>query len=133
MEWRSPVTDRRAQDVAQGRKKGYCNAVDLNRLEGNCGWLGERLRPGLRMKEWVREDFPTAGELARILENIAALRAAYYTRSDVPATPEPPLTTWEKWNAAEAILQDLHSLWEANESAWARAGEGWGGEEMGVI
>ena len=133
MAWTEPVTDRTAEDVAQRRKKGFCNAADLNRLEGNCGWLGKALAAEPQTREWMRGEFPTSGELERILGNIAALRAAYYTRSTTPATPEAPLNTWEKWNEAETILRDIHSLLEANGEAVPRAGERWIGEGIGVI
>ena len=133
MAWTEPVTDRTEEDVLQRRKKGFCNAEDLNRLEENCGWLGEALGVPLVAKEWTREDFPTWGELQRLLSNIQALRDAYYTRTDAPDTPANPLNTWEKWNAAETILWQLHLLWEQNAEGRTRVGEQWSGEAIGLL
>ncbi len=133
MAWQTPVTDRTGEDIILRRKKAFCNAEDLNRLEENCQWLGEALEEELQTKRWARTDFPTSGEMERVLRNIAGLRAAYYTRSTTPATPEAPLNTWEKWNEAEMILGDIHSLLTANRETVPRAGERWSGEEIGVI
>lgn len=133
MAWEEPITDRTAEDVEYRRKKAYCNARDLNRLEGNSGILGVLFGLQLNIRTWRREDFPTVGELNRILENIEALRTAYYTRQDTPATPQMPLTTWEKWNVAETILRDLYQIWRQNEEVALRTGESWSGEGIGVI
>ena len=133
MAWEEPITDRTAEDVAYRQKKAYCNAGDLNRLEENSRILGALFGVNLSTRTWQREDFPTVDELSRILENIAALRAAYYTRQDTPQPPRMPLNTWEKWNAAERILGDLYGLWQDNKEKALRAGESWSGEGIGVI
>lgn len=105
----------------------------MNRIEGDCAQLGELLGVTLTTKTWVRTDFATVAELARIRENISALRAAYYTPSSTPDTPDNPLNNWEKFNAAEQILADLYSIYNKNCSAYMRLGEGYAGDQIGVI
>ena len=133
MTWTQPMYDRTLTDVQQQTSKGFCNASDLNRVEENCTVLAEMLGVVITTKAWQRTDFPTVSEIDRISSNIAALRAAYYTRQSTPATPEHPLNTWQKWNAAEAILHDLHSIYTANLEAVQRSGELILGETIGVM
>ena len=73
--------------------KGAYNYQDLNRVEGNTQELAARLVVGgyavdvSSPKTWTMADFPTAGELERIRQNIVALRAALKLHSSVPQTP----------------------------------------------
>ena len=133
MSWTQPVYDRTLADVQQQTTKGFCNAGDLNRVEENCAVLAQLLGVAIATKVWQRTDFPTVSEIGRISSNIAALRAAYYTRQSTPATPENPLNTWQKWNAAEAILHDLHSIYTANQEVVQHSGELILGETIGVM
>lgn len=133
MSWTQPVLDRTLADVQQQTSKGFCNTGDLNRVEENCAVLAQLLGVAIATKVWQRTDFPTVSEIGRISSNIAALRAAYYTRQSTPPTPQNPLNTWHKWNAAEAILHDLHSIYTANQEAVQRSGELILGETIGVM
>lgn len=133
MAWTEPVYDRSNEDVLLGNKKAYINAVDLNRIEANCEELAELLGVSILVRSWTREGFPAVSQLARIRGNIQTLREAYYTYRATPDTPENPLTHREKWNAAERILADLHELWDKNRSALTYAGEGFAGDQIGVM
>lgn len=133
MGWISPVFDRTQEDVTGRKPKGFCNASDLNRLEGNCEVLGDLLRVDVPTRSWDRNDFPTVSEFARIRGNIEALRKAFYTYPATPDTPENPINTWRKFNDAEKILYDLHALYMKNLSAFYHTGELYAGEKIGVM
>lgn len=115
MAWIIPVVDRKLDDVLLKTKKGYCNASDLNRIEGNCAELASLFGVDIQTKSWSMEDFPFASQMQRILSNIDYLREIYYTLSSTPETPKPPFNTWQKFNDAEKILLDLHELYLENQ------------------
>lgn len=133
MAWITPVTDRQQSDIENRTAKGFCNFTDLNRLEGNSRVLADYLGISISTKSsWTREDFPTASEQSRIAGNIAALSAAYPVSGN-PSPPSAPLNTWQKWNAAESILLNIYNRYHQELSAVLRAGEGYSGEQIGVI
>ena len=86
MAWIIPVVDRKLDDVLLKTKKGYCNASDLNRIEGNCAELASLFGVDIQTKSWSMEDFPFASQMQRILSNIDYLREIYYTLSSTPTT-----------------------------------------------
>jgi len=131
--WATPVYDRTATDIANKTAKAYCNYTDLQRLEDNCEYLANLFSLTITTKTWSRTDFPTVSDLSRIRSNIAAIREAYYTRNTTPANPDNPLNTWQKWNAAEKILNDIYGLYNENLAAYFYAGEVYSGEQIGVI
>lgn len=131
--WTHPVTDRELSDILNRTPKGFCNAFDLNRIEGNCNVLAGWFGVNIIVKSWERTDFPTVSEFARIRDNIEALREAYYAYPATPDTPDNPLNTWQKFNDAERILYDLHDLYVRNLSAFYYAGEIYAGENIGVM
>lgn len=133
--WIAPITDRTQADIENRSAKAYCNAADLNRLEGNCialaGMLGAGITP--KAQPWSGADFPTNAELGRILANITTLRQAYYSYSHSPSVPLPPFNTWQKWNDAEQLLLDIYTIWNENQAARSYAGELYSGQQIGVI
>lgn len=132
--WQGAIFDRAEQDVTNRTSKGFCNVVDMQRLEDNCVILANVLGVTIDGRsEWAMEEFPDQSEFTRILGNINTLRGAYYTSSSTPSTPENPMNHYAKWNAAERILYDLYTLYLANASAYIRAGEAFAGEQIGVI
>ena len=133
MAWVTPITDRTQRDVEQGTAKGYCNSLDLNRLEGNCQVLAQLLGVSVTARQWGGADFPTQSELLRIVGNIAALRAAFRTYEHTPPNPEHPLNSWQKWNAAEQILADIYDLYHKTLASLLRCGEGYAGDQIGVM
>lgn len=131
--WKAPVYDRTEADVLNRAPKACCNAVDLQRLEDNCAVLAGLLGVSISTRSWAMTDFPTVSELARIRDNIQALRDSYYTLSATPPTPENPLNHWQKWNDAERILLDLYTLYHRSLKAANYTGEVFAGESIGVI
>ena len=133
MPWVTPVTDRTEEDILARTPKVQWLAENLNRLEGNCVVLAELLGVRVTTRAWERTDFPTVTQLSRIRGNIDALRQAYRTYATTPQTPDDPLNTWQKWNDAERILADLYDLYNKTLAAILRLGEGYAGDEIGVI
>lgn len=86
MAWIIPVVDRKLEDVLLKTKKGYCNASDLNRIEGNCAELASLFGVDIQTKSWSMDDFPFASQMQRILSNIDYLREIYYTLSSTTTT-----------------------------------------------
>ena len=129
--WTTPITDRTAADVAARNAKGFCNYTDLQRLEDNSAHVAALLEVDITTKEWTRADFPSTSELARILQNLDTLRAAYYTKASTPDTPENPVNEWAKWNEVEQILADIYALYNANQEAVSYCGTAYAGEITG--
>lgn len=135
MAWITPVTDRTAKDALLGTAKGCCNAQDLNRLEENSARVAMLLglTIAVRKTPWSRLDLPTAMELGRVLDNIAAIRSAYTPYLTTPQPPEKPLNYWQKWNDAEKILEDSYRSLNENMAEHSRCGELSAGERIGVL
>ena len=131
--WVEPIYDRTSADITTKTAKAYCNYTDLQRLEDNCEYLSDLFGLTITTKTWNRTDFPTVSDLSRIRSNIATLRTVYYTRSTTPTNPDNPLNTYQKWNAAEQILNDIYELYNENLSAYFYASEAYSGELTGVI
>ena len=132
--WKGAIYNRTIEDIVNQTAIAYCNAVDMNRLDGNCAALSEMF--GLIFNshaEWQMEGLPTEDEFARILSSIESFRIAFPLPSSEPNTPVNPLNTWQKWNDAEKILYDLYMLYHANKVDFAYAGEFYSGETLGVI
>ncbi|MEG1687429.1 MAG: hypothetical protein RR276_06050 [Angelakisella sp.] len=133
--WIEPIVDRTAADAAAGNAKGCCNVADLERLEGNVALLAQLLELTVtqRGQPWTAKDFVTDSELRRIVENVAALRNSYPCYSITPPAPQHPLNRWDKWNAAEQILQDIRRLYDDRRAARQFCGELGCGQRIGVI
>lgn len=132
--WQQPIVDRTRQDVALGREKGYCNAADLARLDNNCAQLAQQLGMTLQLRTggWSATDLPTYSELDRIVKNLALL-AGYRPYTSTPPPPQSPLNHWEKWNAAEQILLDVHRNYADNQAARSYCGEAVAGERTEIL
>ena len=132
MAWITPVYDRTAADVATGSEKCYFSATLLTRVEGNLVYLAELLGVEITARAWTSTDFLTAGEMQRILGNLAAVRAAYVARPGAPDIPGLPCVLWSDVNAVEEIIAGIKDLWERNRAYKQYAGEQSAGE-MGVM
>lgn len=88
--WQIPIYDRTAANVAEGADKCYMNAETLNRIEGNTAYMASLLGAKVSTRHWEATDFLTRSEMERILQNIQAVRDAYFVlpgTSDLPETP----------------------------------------------
>jgi hypothetical protein len=131
--WITPIYDRAQLDVTNKTAKGYYNYIDLNRIEQDCDYLAVLFGVTITTKEWTRTDFPTLSEMNRIKNNIVAVRNAYHTYVNTPATPDTPYNTYLKANDIEKILNDIKALYDVNSQDVFYADEIYSGETIGVI
>lgn len=131
--WVTPIYDRTQLDVTNKTSKGYCNYIDLNRIEQDCDYLAALFNVTISTKEWVRTDFPTLSEMNRIKSNISTVRNAYHTYVNTPATPDAPYNTYLKANDIEQILSDMKALYDKNALDVFYTDEIYSGETIGVI
>jgi hypothetical protein len=133
LSWVLPVCNRTQADIENKTSKAYYNADDLNRIEQDCAYLACVFKVTITIRMWTHTDFPSASDFARILGNIAALRAVYLVHQSTPQTPVAPLNVWGKANDAEQILNDLYIIYEANQSEVLYTSEPCAGQMIGVI
>lgn len=131
--WQQPIYDRSQSDIDNHTSKGCYLADDLNRIEQNCSYLAGIFGVSISTRTWIRTDFPTPNEFARILTNLDTLRAAYFVYQTTPQTPLNPINEYLKANDLEKILNDLYALYEDNRRAVIYAGESYSGQPIGVI
>lgn len=130
--WQTPVYDRTAADVAAGAEKCYITAELLNRIEGNTAHMAQLLGVEIDTRTWTSLGLLTRAQMQRILDNLATVRAAYYTLPGTPNIPTAPSTLYSAINDMEQVLWSLHELWQRN-SVKQYAGEICAGQEIGVI
>jgi hypothetical protein len=99
--------------------KAYIDYQDLNRIELAIKWVSHVLNQyGYRNEthnkvNWKPEDRRTDSEMERLRDNLAAIRAAYYTPSSTPQTPERiTYTSIYQANFIEQIIHDIGVLVE---------------------
>lgn len=90
--WQIPIYDRTAANVAEGADKCYLNAETLNRIEGNTAYMASLLGAKVSTRHWEATDFLTRSEMERILQNIQAVRDAYFVLPGTSDLPEEPTT-----------------------------------------
>ena len=113
------IYDRTVQDVQDMSTKAYIDYQDLNRIELAIKWVSHVLNQyGYRNEthnkvNWKPEDRRTDSEMERLRDNLAAIRAAYYTPSSTPQTPERiTYTSIYQANFIEQIIHDIGVLVE---------------------
>ena len=117
VEWLSPL-------------KGSYNYTDLNRVEEAVAYVAGRLKeygylPSLPdTRTWSVEDIPSAGDFARYLGNVAALRRAIVVWKSTPEAPNSVNSfAIEEANALEQILVDVNQLLNNMSKAWFYSGD----------
>ena len=81
MSWIAPITDRTAADITNRTARGFFNASDINRIEGNIAWLRNELARHNHFVEintvtgWLATSVPTIADLQRVRNNIDAIAA----------------------------------------------------------
>ena len=111
--------------------KGSLNEQDVLRVQNNIQLLSDTLDIGLT----VTTDFsmaPAESLWAEIYDNVSAVRGAYAIHHDTPEVPQRPFNTFEKWNAIEQILADVHQILNDNFSYYC-GGEIYCGDETGLL
>ena len=126
------IFDRTVDDLINDTDKAYIAYTDLNRVEETCEHLANLFGVSISTKVWAMEDFRTESEMARMLDNINKLRAAYYTKISTPQTPV--RITYDsiyQANDIEKILKDLGDMYESTLSGQQRLSFSLGRKSIG--
>ena len=110
------ITDRTAADVFNKTDKGYYNLSDIQRINSYIQYLSDALSLNLTVKTFIIGEDLTRAEMESILNNINAIRAAWYVADDTPQTPEAFAWNYEKANDVERILQALDEFYQSVQS-----------------
>jgi len=136
MPWTEPIIDRTFADVINGTSKGYINATDLNRIEGNCEYLADKLteyghRISISTKtDWTMQDFPYRSEIDRIRDNVNALINAYYKMQGSPDIRYWGSLDWRDANSLEQNIKNIDILLQRMIAGFKRCGTFRSGQEV---
>lgn len=132
MSWIEPVFDREQSDILLKTDKAYIRYQDLNRIENNIDFIGQKLEiSGLSIKNWDLRPIPKEEDLTRILHNLAKLCEAWQV-PNIPSLPDEPINDYLKFNRIEEIEYLLKKNIDETSEATIHCGEAFCGE-MGVI
>lgn len=127
------ITDEERQEWFED-SKGVLNVSDLNRIESNMETLSDILEISIETKNWIIGDIPRVSDYKRILDNLQAIREAWYTFPPTPDNPLQPLNTYKKWNDIEKILHDIDYTYTRHiKSFYYCDTEIYAGEGIGIL
>ncbi len=127
------ISEEEKKEWAAGMK-GALNAADLNRIESNIREIAEALAVSVTVKMWGADQVPRVSDFKRIRDNVQRIREAWSALKDTPATPDPPLITYQKWNAIERILHDVKHVYDRVVGSYYYCGdEIYAGEGIGIL
>lgn len=106
------ITDRTAADIGV-TAKGFYNTSDIARINSYISYLSDALELGLTVNNVALGQKLTRAEMQSILNNINAIRAAWYVASDTPNTPQPFNWDYQKANDIEKILLALDEFYQS--------------------
>lgn len=132
MAWVTPVYDRIQSDVSNKTAKGFMNAADFNRIEGNLEILAEMTGFAFSSVSWDVSGYPTTADYDRYITALTLIRE-FASFTTTPEMPELPINTWQKWNAIEKIMADAYKIHSDAADAVIYAGEIYAGEIIGVM
>lgn len=107
------ITDRTSQDVATRTKKGYYNVEDIRRVNSYIQYLSDELGLNLTVNDVVLGQSLTKNEMQAIINNVNAIRVAWYVAKDTPQTPLPFNWNFTKANDIEKILKALDEFYQS--------------------
>ena len=109
--WQTPIYNRTQKDIDNHNPIAYLNVSDMNRIEGNIGYIAELMGIDIVIKEWKDKDLPTTADFKRIGENIKTLETqiAFTHYEDYPISP---INTFQKLNTIEAIIAAIRGDYE---------------------
>lgn len=107
------ITDRTAQDVAMGTQKGFYSVSDVQRVNSYIEYLSDELDLNLTVTNVSLGQALTRAQMDAILNNINAIRAAWYIASDTPQTPIAVNWDYVKANNVEKILLALDEFYQS--------------------
>lgn len=106
------ITDRTAADIGV-TAKGFYNTSDIARINSYISYLSDALELGLTVNNVTLGQELTRAQMQAILDNINAIRAAWYVASDTPNTPQPFNWDYQKANDIEKILLALDEFYQS--------------------
>lgn len=109
------ITDRIAQDVSTGTKKGFYNVSDIQRINSYIEYLSDVLGLNLTVTGVSLGQALTRAQMDAILSNINAIRAAWYVADDTPITPIAVNWDYVKANNIEKILKALDEFYQSTQ------------------
>lgn len=109
------ITDRTMQDVTTGTKKGFYNVSDIQRINSYIQYLSNVLGLNLNVTDVSLGQALTRTQMQSIIDNVNAIRAAWYVASDTPQTPIAVNWDYVKANNIEKILKALDEFYQSTQ------------------
>ena len=106
------ITDRTAVDIGV-TAKGFYNTSDIERINSYISYLSDVLELGLTVNNVTLGQKLTRAQMQAILNNINAIREAWYVASDTPNTPQSFNWDYQKANDIEKILLALDEFYQS--------------------
>lgn len=107
------ITDRTKQDVAQRTQKGFYNVSDVQRVNSYIEYLSDALGLNLSVEDVSLGQALTRAQMDDIINNINAIRAAWYVSHETPPTPIAVNWDYVKANNIEKILLALDEFYQS--------------------
>lgn len=133
------ITDRTEADVLMGTAKSMYQDTDLNRVEEAVAEISAQFHAlgiGLKLvvktdwkppEDYSTENWVTEKQMARYLENVAAIRTLFPVAIQLPQSMSN--LTWEDANNIEKILKTAVERIAAIKQSYRYSGEFYAGEE----
>ena len=109
------VTDRTQQDVAQRTQKGFYNVSDVQRVNSYIEYLSDALGLNLSVEDVSFGQALTRAQMDDIINNVNAIRAAWYVSHETPPTPIAVNWDYVKANNIEKILFALDEFYQSSQ------------------
>lgn len=109
------ITDRTSQDVATRTQKGFYNVSDVQRVNSYVQYLSDGLGLNLSVEDVSLGQALTRAQMDDIINNVNAIRAAWYVASDTPQTPIAVNWDYVKANNIEKILLALDEFYQSSQ------------------
>lgn len=107
------IYDRTQQDVTERTKKGFYNVSDIQRINSYIEYLSDVLGLNLSVEDVSLGQALTRAQMDDILNDVNALRTAWYVSHETPPTPIAVNWDWQKANDLEKILFSLNEFWQS--------------------
>ena len=107
------ITDRAAKDITARTDKGFYNLSDIERVNSYISYLSDELRLNLIVNTITFGEKLTREEMQGIIDNVNAIRAAWYVSTDTPQTPIPLAWDYRKANDLEKIVKVLDEFMQS--------------------
>lgn len=107
------ITDRAAKDITGRIDKGFYNVSDIERVNSYISYLSDELGLNLTVNTITFGEKLTRAEMQGIIDNVNAIRAAWYVSTDTPQTPIPLAWDYRKANDLEKIVKALDEFMQS--------------------